>query len=83
MTYIKETTRQLGYATQVAEKLAEMLAECDDEDFNPVAYELAEAVVNRIRKACEVLDAEDRAINDVINDVVNKQTNKHKKEREG
>ena len=58
-----ETMRQLAYAMQVAEKLAEMLSNCDDEDFNPAAYELATGLTRRIGKAYNVLNAENEAIN--------------------
>ena len=58
-----ETMRQLTYAMQVAERLAYMLADCDDEDFHPAAYELANALTRRIGKACNMLNAENEAIN--------------------
>ena len=58
-----ETMRQLAYAMSVAEKLVEMLSNCDDENFNPAAYELASGLTRRIGKAYNVLNAENKAIN--------------------
>lgn len=65
--HTKETVRQLAYALAVAEELSDKLADCDDEEFNPVAYELAKGLVRRIRRACDTINAENEAIDNALN----------------
>ena len=58
-----ETIRQLAYAKRVAEELSDIIAKEDDDKFNVVAFELAQALIGRIEHAIDMLNMENEELN--------------------
>lgn len=58
-----QTLRQLCYLQKIAESLSTILSDADDDKFNPVAFELANAIERRIGCTIDLLNAENVRLN--------------------